>query len=125
MYYLGIDWGKTKCGIAVADEENLIASVYKQVAESEICQEVSNFSQKEKIKKIIIGSHEDLLKNKRFNNFLREIKRMGMKIELENEEFSTKIAKRNMIDADSKKISQKDDVESARIILQSWLDKII
>jgi len=33
MYYLGIDWGQSKCGLAIADQENRIASVYKQVAE--------------------------------------------------------------------------------------------
>jgi len=48
---------------------------------------------------------------------------MGIPVELENEDFSTQVAHRNLIDADRKKISREDDIESSRVILQSWLDK--
>ena len=123
MYYLGIDWGQSKCGLAIADEENRIASVYKQVSEADVYREVFKLAQKEKINKIIVGFNEKLLKRQLFNLFLTEIEKNGIPIELENEDFSTQVAHRNLIDAKQKKISQEDDVESSRIILQSWLDK--
>jgi len=123
MYYLGIDWGQSKCGLAIADQENRIASVYKQVREADVYREILDLVEKEKIIKIIIGCNEKLFKRKIFKDFLVEIKKTGVSIELENEDFSTQIAHRNLIDADRKNIFQKDDVESSRIILQSWLDK--
>ena len=123
MYYLGVDWGKSKCGLAIADEENLIASSYKQVSEPDLYQEILFFSRKESIKKIILGFHEDLKREKKFRDFLEKIKELNIELELENEKFSTQMAQKNLIKADRKKISQIDDVESARIILQGWLDK--
>lgn len=124
MYYLGIDWGKSKCGLAIADKETLIANTYKQLREIDLYQEVFDFSKKEKIDKIIIGWHEDLIKNIQFKKFIKKIKKLKISIELENEEYSTQIAQKNLITTGNKNISQKDDVESARIILQGWLDKV-
>jgi putative Holliday junction resolvase len=123
MYYLGIDWGQSKCGLAIADQENRIASIYKQVTEKNVYNEVFDLVQKEKIEKIIIGFNEKLLRRKIFNLFLEKIKKMGVPVELENEDFSTQIAHHNLKDADQKKIFQGDDVESSRVILQGWLDK--
>ncbi len=122
MYYLGIDWGQSKCGMAIADRENRIASAYKQVAEADIYQEVLNLVQREKIKKIIIGSNEKLFQRKIFKLFLTKIKEIGIPMVLENEDFSTQVAQRNLIEAKQKNIEREDDVESARVILQSWLD---
>lgn len=124
MYYLAIDWGKTKCGIAVADKETLIANTYKQIQEADVYQEIFDFSKKEKVDKIIIGYHEDLTKDKRFNEFVEKIKQLEIPIEFENEEYSTQIAQKNLMTVRSRNISRGDDVESARVILQSWLDKI-
>lgn len=124
MYYLAIDWGKTKCGIAVADKETLIANTYRQIQEADVYQEIFDFSKKEKVDKIIIGYHEDLTKDKRFNEFVEKIKQLEIPIEFENEEYSTQIAQKNLMTVRSRNISRGDDVESARVILQSWLDKI-
>jgi len=122
MFYLGIDWGKNKCGLAIADSENMIASTYRQVFVTQVFEEVSSFIQKEEVEKIIIGFHGDLKKDRDFNEFLDEIRTRNIPIEFQDERFSTKIAQKNLIDARKKKLDQKDDVESARIILQSWLD---
>jgi putative Holliday junction resolvase len=124
MYYLGIDWGKNKAGIAIADRENLIAKGYKQISTVEVFQEVLDFSQKEKVEKIIIGFYPDLSKNKEFQKFIKKIKKIGIILELEDENFSTQMAQKNLMDFKSKNVSQRDDMEAARIILQSWLDKL-
>jgi len=123
MYYLGLDWGKSKCGLAIADKENLIANTFKQGTETDIYQNIFDFSQKEKIEKIIIGCHSDLLKNNKFKKFIKKIEQLKIAIEFENEDFSTQIAQQNLINAQQKKISKRDDIESARVILQGWLDK--
>jgi RNase H-fold protein (predicted Holliday junction resolvase) len=72
MYYIGIDWGKSKCGIAIADKENRIASTHKQVKEIDLYQEIFDFIQKESVKKIIIGYHSDLMLNSKFKKFLEK-----------------------------------------------------
>lgn len=123
MYYLGLDWGKNKCGLAIADKETLIANTFKQGTEADIYRNIFDFSQKEKIEKIIIGCHSDLLKNSKFKKFIKKIEQLKIAIELENEDFSTQIAQQNLINAQQKKISKRDDIESARVILQGWLDK--
>ncbi len=124
MYYLGIDWGKNKIGLAVADKENLIAKGYKQMKADEVCQEILVFSQKEKLEKIVVGFYSDLLKKKEFQKFIKKIKELNIPLEMEDEKFSTQMAQKNLMDFKEKKVSQKDDMESARIILQSWLDKL-
>jgi RNase H-fold protein (predicted Holliday junction resolvase) len=123
MFYLGIDWGQSKCGLAIADQENRIASVYRQVKAYDIFKEIFDLIEGEEIIKIIVGYNEKLLKRKIFKEFLAEIKKMKIPVELENEDFSTQMAHQNLIDADRKNIFRRDDVESSRIILQSWLDK--
>jgi RNase H-fold protein (predicted Holliday junction resolvase) len=46
-----------------------------------------------------------------------------MKIEYQEEMFTTKQAQRNLIEKGVKGIKKFDDQEAARIILQGWLDK--
>ena len=123
MYYLGIDWGKSKCGIAIADKETLIASGYKKVLTEAILSEILAFANENEIEKVVVGVHQDLLKKKKFENFLEKIKANNISLVLEDEKFSTKMAQKNIMDFRDKNLAQIDDEESARIILQSWLDK--
>jgi len=48
-----------------------------------------------------------------------------MEVEYQNEMFTTKIAQANLMEKGIKSIKKYDDMEAARIILQSWLDKKI
>jgi len=123
MYYLGVDWGKSKCGIAIADKEILIATSYKKVSSKEIVKEIKSFANENKIEKIVVGVHQDLIGKKDFENFLEQVKTSRIQLVLEDEKFSTKMAQKNIMDFKKKNLAQIDDKESARIILQSWLDK--
>jgi len=44
-------------------------------------------------------------------------------VEYQNEMFTTKMAQANLIERGEKGVSQHDDEEAARIILQEWLDR--
>ena len=46
-----------------------------------------------------------------------------IRIEYQNEMFTTKMAQANLIERGVKHVSLHDDEEAARIILQEWLDK--
>lgn len=122
MYYLGIDWGKNKVGMAVADKETLIATAYKKISEENLLREVLFFAKKNKLEKVIIGSNENVGKEKKFKKLIDDLKRNEIEFELENENFSTKMAQKNIMDFKEKNLADIDDKESARIILQSWLD---
>jgi RNase H-fold protein (predicted Holliday junction resolvase) len=122
MYYIGIDWGAKDCGIAWADTETGIATVYKQVSREDLMEEIKNINEEFGIAEIIFGINSDKDKEKR-KKLLKEIKKLGIKVDFENEAFSTLLAQSNLIAAGAKNVSKIDDAEAARIILQSRLDK--
>ena len=50
-------------------------------------------------------------------------KRFGVMVVYQDEMFTTKMAQANLIERGGKDISQTDDQEAARIILETWLEK--
>lgn len=124
MYYLGIDWGKNKVGIAVADKETLIATGYKKVLEENLLEEILFFNSKNKVEKVIIGINENVKNQPKFREILKDFIKNRIRIEFEDENFSTKMAQKNIMEFKEKNLAEIDDEESARIILQSWLDKL-
>ena len=119
-HILGIDYGKAKIGLAVADSETRIAFGYGVLKnDKELIKNLANIIEKEKIGKIIIGiSGEDA---QAFVDLLK--KKLNIPIEYQSEIYSTQQAERNLKEKGAKKIKRFDDQEAARIILQSWLEK--
>ena len=126
-HYLGIDFGKSKVGLALADEETRMAftfDIYKN--DSELLQKLISFIEEKNINKIIIGipvySNNEKAKNEieKLGELLKE--KSGAEVFYQNEMFTTKMAQANLIERGDKEIGKTDDKESARIILQEWLD---
>lgn len=127
---LAIDYGQSKVGLAMGEISVKIAFAYKILPnDNNFFDNLIEIITKEGIKKIIIGwpGH---------NNFknsaeVQAIKKLGEKIETElklpveyqEEMFTTQMARNNLKETGMKNLNQVDDQESARIILQSWLDK--
>lgn len=127
-YYLGIDWGEKKCGIALADKETQMAWGWKLCFLKDLEKELVDLKKKFFLKKIILGISQGYLysdKNKKnILNFQKKLERLGFQVFLQEEFFSTRLAKNNLREKKGgKKSTEKDDVEAARLILQSWLDK--
>jgi RNase H-fold protein (predicted Holliday junction resolvase) len=122
MYYIGIDWGKEDCGISWADEETCIATAYKKVKNKELVKEIEKINQEYGVNKIIFGITSDK-KNVKFSDVFEKIKKLDLEIELENEDFSTLLAQKQLKEAQKKMISKEDDVQAAVVILQTWLDR--
>ncbi|MBU0671306.1 Holliday junction resolvase RuvX [Patescibacteria group bacterium] len=126
---LGIDFGSSKIGLALADTETKIAFAYNTLENNkDFLQELAKIIRKENINKIIIGIPSRV--NKKVVEYAGEklarlIKKVfpEMEIEYQDEMFTTKIAHKNLISKGVKKIKRFDDQEAARIILQSWLDR--
>lgn len=118
-YYIGIDWGVSKCGLAIADSENRIATPLKEIETDKLLDELEEIAGDFEIGKIVVGATENNLeKLKRL-----EMEEKGWPIVFENEDFSTLMAQKNIGEFRSKGVTKNDNAESAKIILQSWLDK--
>ena len=119
-HFLGMDFGKAKIGLAVADSETRIAFSFGTLKNNKnLMRDLANIIEKKGIGKIIIGNAG--AETQDFAAALK--KRLNVPIEFQNEMFSTQQAERNLIEKGAKKIKRFDDQEAARIILQSWLDK--
>lgn len=132
-HYLGVDFGKAKIGLAVADSETRIAFSFGVLKnDKNLMKNLANIIEKKGIRKVIIGilsgptarpqrNADGPPEIGKFAEYLK--KEFNIPIEFQNELFSTQQAERNLIEKGAKKIKRFDDQEAARIILQSWLDK--
>ncbi len=126
-HYLGIDYGKSDVGLALADEETKMAFVYKTIKnDKNFLQNLAEIIEKENASTIIMGipsyinRQEVIYEVEKLGRFLEES--LKVEVEYQNEMFTTKIAQANLIERHIKGIKRFDDQEAARIILQEWLD---
>lgn len=117
-YFLGIDWGESKTGLALADSENLIATAFREVDTENLIDEIKKLSDGYEFEKIIFGVSDTSVDVKEID----EIRNLGLSVVFENEDFSTLMAQKNIQEFRGKNITKNDNAEAARIILQGWLD---
>ncbi|MEA1926469.1 MAG: Holliday junction resolvase RuvX [Patescibacteria group bacterium] len=125
QYILGIDWGMKKCGIAIADDETRIATAKKECGATTLFELVDSINKRYPLSAIIIGSSKLNVNDRNLKHIKKVIEQFtknGFSVHEEEEMFSTLLAQRNLAEADKKNISKNDNAESARVILQSWLD---
>jgi putative holliday junction resolvase len=122
--YLGVDWGEKRIGLALANDENLLATPFKVI---ESVSGLLKIIEDEQINELVIGLPQKMktggVDNIKFKNFIiiLEKKIVNKKIEINfiDERLSS-------VQADSLrigKIKTSRDCISAMIILQSYLDK--
>jgi len=128
VYYLGIDWGRALCGIAIADSETMVASTYGEISIKDFFDNLEKISKEINLETIVVGVTDS--GDGRFNSnqksiskFAQILKEKGYKVEFEEEFFTTQLAQKNLAEVKKKKITKNDNAESARLILQSWLDR--
>lgn len=124
-YYLGIDWGAKKTGLAIADNETKIATGFVEVESEKLLRRIKRLNEEYNFSQVIIGraSHQAFREEKNIEVLARDLVKLGFTVELEEEFFSTKLAQQNLAQTQKKGISKIDNIEAARIILQSWMDK--
>ena len=129
---LAIDFGLKRTGLAYAEEPLYIALSLSTVNTNEIFSYLSNYIKSNDVVKIIIGEPKSLDgsftdSSKLIYNFHRKITKMysGIKVELYDERFTSKIAKQVLFSSGLKKNKRKNkktvDKISAVIILQDYL----
>jgi putative Holliday junction resolvase len=132
---VAIDYGKVRTGIAITDELQLIASGLTTVATKELIEFLKHYIATEKVEMLVIGEP------KQMNNQVSESEALilpfieklkisfpTIKIERQDERFTSKMAFQSMIDSGLKKKQRRDkalvDEISATIILQAYLNRI-
>jgi putative holliday junction resolvase len=126
-HILGIDFGKAKIGLAMADTETKIAFAYGIIKnDKRILANLEKIIDKENVQKVIIGIPSYMIETSEEANQKSLGKSLeintGVRVEYFEEMFTTKMAQANLKEKGAKNISQSDDAEAAKIILQEWLD---
>ncbi len=132
---IALDYGKVRTGIAVTDTLKLIASGLTTVSTSKLFDFLSEYLQKEEIDTLVVGEPKQMQdkpseSESYIAKFLNEFKKRypGIKVERQDERFTSKLALRSMIEGGMKKKKRRDkalvDEISATLILQAYLERI-
>ncbi len=125
--YLGIDWGESKIGLSIADDETRIAFSFDTLKnEKNPTEKIIEIIENERVKGVVVGvpSHVNregiVYGGEKLGKAIEE--RANIPVHYQNEMFTTKMAQANLIQKGVKGVGRQDDQEAARIILQEWLD---
>jgi putative holliday junction resolvase len=116
---LGIDYGDSKIGLALADTQVKIALPYKVVGADKLMSDLRKIVAEEIIEKIIVGlplnfSGKETDQTKKTRQFIKALSQeFSQEIILEDERLTTAQAER----------FNGDDSQAASLILQSYLDR--
>lgn len=127
MQILGVDYGRSKVGLAIAGESGIAEPLYvfKVKSSSEVLDKLENLVRKGDIKKVVLGNPGGNMGQeiKKFADLLH--KKTSLPVEVVDETLSTNQAIRLSIEAGIKRKKRKsmEDAYAAAIILQSFLDK--
>lgn len=132
---LSIDYGNKRIGLAVTDENKIIATALDTVHPKDIINYLKNYFQKEKVEMIVVGlpkqmNNQNSESEKVILAFIKKLKThfTNLPIIRYDERFTSKIAFQTMIDAGLKKKDRQNksivDKISATIILQSYLESL-
>ena len=125
--YLGVDWGEKKVGVAIADSETRMAfSLVTLPNDGHIIEAIGEIIEARSVREIVIGipSHVNRERVEYGGEKLGEqlSERFQVAVHYENEMFTTKMARAELIARGVRgDLDAQDDREAARIILESFL----
>lgn len=126
MKILGIDYGLKKIGLALSD--GTLAQPYQILKIEEpasVFTKIIRICEEEKIEKIVIGLSENQMaqKTRRFGEELKEI--TGLPVVYQDETLTSLEAQKILVQIGKpkKKRQQQEDLISAALILQNYLDQ--
>jgi putative Holliday junction resolvase len=131
---LSIDYGRKRVGLAVTVPQQIIATRLTTVPTHTIWDFLNDYFKKEAVEMVVVGYPKQMNNEaseavRYINPFLKkfQIQYPGMKLEILDERFTSKMAFQTMIDGGLKKQKRQDkaliDGISATIILQSYLEQ--
>ena len=130
---LAIDYGTKRVGLAVTDPLQIIANGLKTVATSEIFEYLKNYIEQEEVETIVVGDPMHLDGNPaqiapQVNKFISKVEKLfpDIKIEKQDERFTSEDAKKIILQSGVKKKKRRDkalvDKIAAVLILQDYLN---
>jgi putative Holliday junction resolvase len=130
---LGIDYGLARCGIAITDENRIIASGLTTVPSKEIWTFLNNTIPKEAVEIVVVGEPHDLMgrdthATEPANKFCESLVKRFPKVQVVrvDETYTSKMAMEAMVTGGMKKSKRREkgmvDMISATLILQSYLE---
>lgn len=127
-HILGVDYGVSKIGLALADGETKIAFSYATLQnDSHFLEKLGEICRKEGVVAVVLGRLAgEKLRQRAFDieQVGRKISQeLGVEVHYQEEMFTSKMAQDNLIEKGGKNIGKQDDQEAARIILQAWLEE--
>lgn len=124
MRYLGIDYGDKRIGIALSDEQGILAFPLATVENGKnAINQIKKICSEQEAERIIIGlplsfAMKETEQTEKVRLFAGKLsKEINLPIEFENEILTSKMAGKERVNR------QKIDESSAALILQSWIDK--
>lgn len=126
-HILGVDFGMSKIGLAIADNETKMAFAFDTIRnDKDFLKKIKEIVADKNVKTVVVGMTEhgkDDESAKLKSNFAMMLENeLDAEVVFQEEMFTTKMAHANIKMHGGKNISKTDDQESARIILQEWLD---
>lgn len=131
---IALDYGTKRCGIAITDPLQIIASGLTTVATSEVVSFLKEYCEKEEVSTLVVGQPKQM--NNEPSESEVDIQKCIEKIQKElptllieriDERFTSKMAFQTMIDSGLKKKQRQNkaliDEVSATIILQTYLER--
>lgn len=135
MRILGIDYGEARTGLAVSDENEMVATVIGTVHERDkdrLADRIVTVCSEERIEKIVMGLPKNMdgtegfraEYTRKFANRLTELMPQ-LPIEFYDERMTTMAASRFMMEGNTKGKKKKASIDalSAQIILQDYLER--
>lgn len=124
MIILGIDWGKSKIGLAIADGPLAQPlTVIRVKSFGEAVTKVLQVVKDQDAKLVIVGISENQVANDQ-RGFARRLRENGVEVVEWDETLSTQDAKSLMLEsgAGPKKRREMEDAYAAAVVIQSYLD---
>jgi len=126
MKILGIDYGRSKIGIAIGETETKSAEPLEVIKLSNCELQIKEIIGRENIKMIVLGLPGEKM-DKEIKKFGEELKKeTGLPVEYFDETLSTQDAQRILINNDRKRKTRKEreDAVAAAIMLEYWLETL-
>lgn len=127
---IAIDWGSKRIGLAVTDPNQIIATALSTVENHRIMEYLKGYMANENVETIVVGKPKDGSDSSvGIEQFINQLKTNfpNVKIETENEDFTSKIAFDTILQSGIGKMKRREkglvDIVAAVLILQSYLEK--
>ncbi|MBL7905866.1 MAG: Holliday junction resolvase RuvX [Bacteroidales bacterium] len=132
---LAIDYGQKRVGLAVTDEQRIIASPLTTVHSKDVIAFLRDYISRENVDLFVVGEPKQMNNQasesvKFIDPFIRLLMKHfpGIPVERIDERFTSLMAKRAILDSGARKKDRQNkalvDTVSAAIILQSYLDTL-